>query len=226
MNDIVLRLQKVTKTYGGNGNVPLVEIFKGLDFYVKRNEVVGLFSPSGSGKTTFLQIAGLLDRKCSGDIYINGSKVNAKNDFQTSMIRRKNIGFVFQFHHLIQEFSALENIAMPAIIAGDTMSNASKTALSLLNSLDIYKQANKKPHEMSGGEQQRVAIARALINSPKLILADEPSGNLDTKQSIEMFKLFEKIRNEFSTTFLIITHNNDLSKLADRIINIKDGEII
>ena len=126
MNDIVLRLQKVTKTYGGNGNVPLVEIFKGLDFNVKRNEVVGLFSPSGSGKTTFLQIAGLLDSKCSGDIYINGSKVNAKNDFQTSMIRRKNIGFVFQFHHLIQEFSALENIILPLLFDGTSKKIAVK----------------------------------------------------------------------------------------------------
>ena len=151
MNDNVLRLHKVTKTYGGSGNVPLVEIFKGLDLNVKRNEVVGLFSPSGSGKTTFLQIAGLLDSKCSGDIYINGSIVDAKNDFQTSRVRRKNIGFVFQFHHLIQEFSALENIILPLLFDGTSKKIAVKKGQHLLEKVGLGKRMDNRPAELSGG---------------------------------------------------------------------------
>ena len=226
MNDIVLRLHKVTKTYGGNGNVPLVEIFKGLDFNVKRNEVVGLFSPSGSGKTTFLQIAGLLDSKCSGDIYINGSKVNAKNDFQTSMIRRKNIGFVFQFHHLLPEFTALENTCLPGYIAKKHKKDSIERAKFLLHTLGLNKRINHRPSELSGGDQQRVSIARALMNEPKVILADEPSGNLDTKTADEIHNLFFKLREELGLTFVIVTHNIKLAELADRKIVMKDGLII
>ena len=204
MNDIVLRLHKVTKTYGGNGNVPLVEIFKGLDFNVKRNEVVGLFSPSGSGKTTFLQIAGLLDSKCSGDIYINGSKVNAKNDFQTSKIRRKNIGFVFQFHHLIQEFSALENIILPLLFDGTSEKIAVKKGQHLLEKVGLGKRMDNRPAELSGGEQQRVAICRAIINEPALLLADEPTGNLDQSTTSKVMTFLIELIKEHNLSLIHI----------------------
>ena len=158
MSNTVLKLQKVTKIFGGKGDLPLVEIFNGMDFSVKTNEVVGLFSPSGSGKTTFLQIAGLLDSKFSGDVYINGAIVDAKNDFQTSITRRKNIGFVFQFHHLIQEFSALENIIFPLLFDGIPKKIAIKKGKDLLEKVGLGKRLNNRPAELSGGEQQRVAM--------------------------------------------------------------------
>ena len=200
-------------------------ILKNINIKIKKNEIVALQGPSGAGKTTLLKAIGSLDNIDSGSIFFDDQDITLFNNQEQCFFRNQSVGFVFQFHNLLPEFSALENITIPALVGGKTMKEASKSALHLLKSLKIDKQANQKPHEMSGGEQQRVAIARALINSPKLILADEPSGNLDSKQSIEMFKLFERIRNEFSTTFLIITHNNHLAKLADRIINIKDGEI-
>ena len=226
MNDIVLRLQKVTKTYGGNGNVPLVEIFKGLDFYVKRNEVVGLFSPSGSGKTTFLQIAGLLDRKCSGDIYINGSKVKAKNDFQTSMIRRKNIGFVFQFHHLIQEFSALENIVLPLLFDGTSEEIAVKKGQHLLEKVGLGKRMDNRPAELSGGEQQRVAICRAIINEPALLLADEPTGNLDQSTTSKVMSFLIELIKEHNISAIIASHNPMISQIVDKNANIEGGKIV
>ena len=226
MNDIVLRLQKVTKTYGGNGNVPLVEIFKGLDFYVKRNEVVGLFSPSGSGKTTFLQIAGLLDRKYSGDIYINGSKVNAKNDFQTSMIRRKNIGFVFQFHHLIQEFSALENIILPLLFDGTSKKIAVKKGQHLLEKVGLGKRMDNRPAELSGGEQQRVAICRAIINEPVLLLADEPTGNLDQSTTSKVMTFLIELIKEHNISAIIASHNPMISQIVDKNAKIESGKIV
>ena len=226
MNDIVLRLQKVTKTYGGNGNVPLVEIFKGLDFNVKRNEVVGLFSPSGSGKTTFLQIAGLLDSKCSGDIYINGSKVNAKNDIQTSMIRRKNIGFVFQFHHLIQEFSALENIILPLLFDGTSKKIAVKKGQHLLEKVGLGKRMDNRPAELSGGEQQRVAICRAIINEPALLLADEPTGNLDQSTTSKVMTFLIELIKEHNISAIIASHNPMISQIVDKNAKIESGKIV
>ncbi len=226
MNDIVLRLHKVTKTYGGNGNIPLVEIFKGLDFKVKRNEVVGLFSPSGSGKTTFLQIAGLLDSKCSGDIYINGSKVNPKNDFQTSMIRRKNIGFVFQFHHLIQEFSALENIILPLLFDGTSKKIAVKKGQHLLEKVGLGKRMDNRPAELSGGEQQRVAICRAIINEPALLLADEPTGNLDQSTTSKVMTFLIELIKEHSISAIIASHNPIISQIVDKNAKIESGKIV
>ena len=226
MNDIVLRLQKVTKTYGGNGNVPSVEIFKGLDFYVKRNEVVGLFSPSGSGKTTFLQIAGLLDSKCSGDIFINGSEVNTKNDFQTSMIRRKNIGFVFQFHHLIQEFSALENIILPLLFDGTSEKIAVKKGQHLLEKVGLGKRINNRPAELSGGEQQRVAICRAIINEPALLLADEPTGNLDQSTTSKVMSFLIELIKEHNISAIIASHNPMISQIVDKNAKIEGGKIV
>ena len=226
MNDIVLRLQKVTKTYGGNGNVPLVEIFKGLDFYVKRNEVVGLFSPSGSGKTTFLQIAGLLDSKFSGDIYFHSSRVDPENDFQTSFLRRKNIGFVFQFHHLIQEFSALENIILPLLFDGTSEKIAVKKGQHLLEKVGLGKRMDNRPAELSGGEQQRVAICRAIINEPALLLADEPTGNLDQSTTSKVMTFLIELIKEHNISAIIASHNPMISQIVDKNAKIESGKIV
>ena len=226
MSNTVLKLQKVTKTFGGKGDVPLVEIFNGMDFSVKTNEVVGLFSPSGSGKTTFLQIAGLLDSKFSGDIYINGSIVDAKNDFQTSRVRRKNIGFVFQFHHLIQEFSALENIIFPLRFDGIPKKIAVKKGKDLLEKVGLGKRMDNRPAELSGGEQQRVAICRAIINEPALLLADEPTGNLDQSTTSRVMSFLIELIKEHNISAIIASHNPMISKLVDKNAKIADGKIL
>ena len=226
MNDIVLKLQKVTKVFGGRGNVPSIEIFKGMDFTIKRNEVVGLFSPSGSGKTTFLQIAGLLDSKFSGNVYINGSRVDAKNDFQTSIIRRKNIGFVFQFHHLIQEFSALENITFPLLFDGISKKIATKKALHLLEKVGLGNRMNNRPAELSGGEQQRVAICRAIVNEPALLFADEPTGNLDQSTTSKVMRFLLELIKEHNISAIIASHNPMISELVDKNAKIADGKIV
>ncbi|MAQ31773.1 MAG: lipoprotein-releasing system ATP-binding protein LolD [Flavobacteriales bacterium] len=201
-------------------------VLNNVSLEIKENEIVALQGPSGAGKTTLLKSIGLLDSIDSGKIIFNTKDITLFNEKQRCFFRNQEIGFVFQFHNLLPEFSGLENICMPSLIAGHSFKDAKNTALQLMEDLNIVDQKNKKPAQMSGGEQQRVAIARALINSPKLILADEPSGNLDSKHSQSMFKLFDEIRNRFNTTFLIITHNNKLSKICDRIIQIEDGEII
>ena len=226
MSNIVLSLQRVTKIFGGKGDVPLAEIFKGMDFNVKRNEVVGLFSPSGSGKTTFLQIAGLLDSQFSGDIYINGSKVDTKNDFQTSIIRRKNIGFVFQFHHLIQEFSALENIIFPLLFEGISKKIAIKKGQHLLEKVGLGKRMDNRPAELSGGEQQRVAICRAIINEPTLLLADEPTGNLDQSTTSKVMSFLIELIKEHNISAIIASHNPTISQLVDKNAKIADGKIV
>lgn len=226
MSNIVLSLQRVTKIFGGKGDVPLAEIFKGMDFNVKRNEVVGLFSPSGSGKTTFLQIAGLLDSQFSGDIYINGSKVDTKNDFQTSIIRRKNIGFVFQFHHLIQEFSALENIIFPLLFEGISKGIAVRKGQQLLEKVGLGKRMDNRPAELSGGEQQRVAICRAIINEPALLLADEPTGNLDQSTTSKVMSFLIELIKEHNISAIIASHNPTISQLVDKNAKIADGKIV
>jgi|TARA_B000000557_G_scaffold79989_1_gene64193 lipoprotein-releasing system ATP-binding protein len=226
MSNIVLSLQRVTKIFGGKGDVPLAEIFKGMDFNVKRNEVVGLFSPSGSGKTTFLQIAGLLDSQFSGDIYINGSKVDTKNDFQTSIIRRKNIGFVFQFHHLIQEFSALENIIFPLLFEGISKGIAVRKGQQLLEKVGLGKRMDNRPAELSGGEQQRVAICRAIINEPTLLLADEPTGNLDQSTTSKVMSFLIELIKEHNISAIIASHNPTISQLVDKNAKIADGKIV
>ena len=226
MSNIVLSLQRVTKIFGGKGDVPLAEIFKGMDFNVKRNEVVGLFSPSGSGKTTFLQIAGLLDSQFSGDIYINGSKVDTKNDFQTSIIRRKNIGFVFQFHHLIQEFSALENIIFPLLFEGISKGIAVRKGQQLLEKVGLGKRMDNRPAELSGGDQQRVAICRAIINEPTLLLADEPTGNLDQSTTSKVMSFLIELIKEHNISAIIASHNPTISQLVDKNAKIADGKIV
>ena len=226
MSNIVLRLQKVTKMFGGKGDVPSVEIFKGMNFTIKRNEVVGLFSPSGSGKTTFLQIAGLLDSKFSGKVFINGSSVDAKNDFQTSIIRRKNIGFVFQFHHLIQEFSALENIIFPLLFDGISKKTAIQKGQHLLEKVGLGRRMNNRPAELSGGEQQRVAICRAIINEPALLLADEPTGNLDQSTTSKVMTFLIELIREHNISAIIASHNPLISKLVDKNAQIVGGDIV
>ena len=226
MSNIVLRLQKVTKMFGGKGDVPSVEIFKGMNFTIKRNEVVGLFSPSGSGKTTFLQIAGLLDSKFSGKVFINGLSVDAKNDFQTSIIRRKNIGFVFQFHHLIQEFSALENTIFPLLFDGTSKKTAIKKGQNLLDKVGLGKRMNNRPAELSGGEQQRVAICRAIINEPALLLADEPTGNLDQSTTSKVMTFLIELIREHNISAIIASHNPLISKLVDKNAQIVGGDIV
>jgi lipoprotein-releasing system ATP-binding protein len=218
MSNIVLSLQRVTKIFGGKGDVPLAEIFKGMDFNVKRNEVVGLFSPSGSGKTTF--------RQFSGDIYINGSKVDTKNDFQTSIIRRKNIGFVFQFHHLIQEFSALENIIFPLLFEGISKGIAVRKGQQLLEKVGLGKRMDNRPAELSGGEQQRVAICRAIINEPTLLLADEPTGNLDQSTTSKVMSFLIELIKEHNISAIIASHNPTISQLVDKNAKIADGKIV
>ena len=226
MSNIVLKLQKVTKVFGGRGDVPSVEIFKGMNFTIERNEVVGLFSPSGSGKTTFLQIAGLLDSKFSGNVFINGSSVDAKNDFQTSIIRRKNIGFVFQFHHLIQEFSALENTIFPLLFDGTSKKTAIKKGQNLLEKVGLGKRMNNRPAELSGGEQQRVAICRAIINEPALLLADEPTGNLDQSTTSKIMTFLIELIREHNISAIIASHNPLISKLVDKNAQIVGGDIV
>ena len=216
----MIEAKKIYKSFGTN------TILKGVNIKINQNEIVALQGPSGAGKTTLLKSLGLLDSIDSGSILFNDKDITKFNEKEKCFFRNQEIGFVFQFHNLLPEFSALENICMPSLIAGNSFEESKKRSQKLLKALNISGQKNHKPAEMSGGEQQRVAIARALINSPKLILADEPSGNLDSRNSSDMFNIFSHIRDEFQTTFLIITHNNKLANLCDRIISIEDGEIV
>lgn len=203
-----------------------LNVLKGIDLHIKEKEIVSIVGASGAGKTTLLQIIGTLDKANKGDLYIGNTHIAKLSDKKLSEFRNKNIGFVFQFHHLLPEFTALENICIPAWIAGESKKNAEKKAYELLELMGLTERANHKPAEMSGGEQQRVAVARALINNPKVILADEPSGNLDSHNRKELHEMFFDIRDKFGTTFVIITHDNELAEMADRKITISDGLII
>ena len=216
----MIEINNITKSFNTHS------VLKNISMQIHQNEIVALQGPSGAGKTTLLKSIGLLDSVDSGSILFEKKNITKFNEKQKCFFRNQEIGFVFQFHNLLPEFSALENICMPALIAGQSFKTANEMGKELMLALNIEAQKDQKPNEMSGGEQQRVAIARALINSPKLILADEPSGNLDSQNSTDMFNLFNKIRDDFQTTFFIITHNNKLAKLCDRIIKIEDGEIV
>ena len=208
--------------YKSFGNV---EVIKGIDIQINKGEIVTIVGASGAGKTTLLQIIGTLEKADKGDVIINGQNVNKMNKKTLAAFRNKNIGFVFQFHHLLPEFTALENICIPAFIAGETKSNALDKAMHLLEYLNLTDRANHKPSMLSGGEQQRVAVARALINDPAVILADEPSGNLDSQNAKELHELFFKLREQTGQTFVIVTHNPELAQMADRTLTIKDGKI-
>jgi lipoprotein-releasing system ATP-binding protein len=202
-----------------------LEILKGVDLEIKSSEVVSIVGSSGAGKTTLLTILGTLDRPSSGEVHIAGENVFAMNDKKLAAFRNQNIGFVFQFHHLLPEFTALENICIPAFIAKLGKKEAELKAMQLLELFNLKERASHKPSELSGGEQQRVAVARALINDPKVIFADEPSGNLDSKNATELHQLFFKLRDELKQTFVIVTHNNELAQMADRMLVMKDGRI-
>jgi lipoprotein-releasing system ATP-binding protein len=210
----------ITKSYGE------LKVLKGIDITIQKGEVVSIVGASGAGKTTLLQIVGTLDRPDAGSVMYNGSDVSRLRGKSLSAFRNANIGFVFQFHQLLPEFTALENVCIPAYIAGKGKSEAEKRALELLGFLSLSERLDHKPSELSGGEQQRVAVARALVNNPSVILADEPSGNLDTENKNELHKLFFRLRDNFGQTIIIVTHDRQLAAMSDRILQIKDGMIV
>lgn len=201
------------------------EILKGISFHIQPSEVVSLVGPSGAGKSTLLSILGTLDQPNSGRVLIDNTDVFQLNQKKMASFRNQNIGFVFQFHHLLPEFTALENVMIPALISGKSNKIAENTAKELLSRVGLAHRFNHKPSELSGGEQQRVAVARALINHPKVIFADEPTGNLDSHNAEMLHQLFFELRKEFGQTFVIVTHNEHLAQMADRTIHISDGKI-
>jgi lipoprotein-releasing system ATP-binding protein len=203
-----------------------VEVLKGVDLEINKGEVVAIVGPSGSGKSTLLHILGTLDKADKGDVSINNSRISSLSGNKLASFRNKHIGFVFQFHHLLPEFTALENVCIPGWLAGKKRKEVEEKAKELLVLLGLKERMQNKPNEMSGGEQQRVAVARALINSPEIIFADEPTGNLDSANAKELHQLFFELREKFNQTFLIVTHNEELAKLSDRILYMKDGKIV
>lgn len=203
-----------------------LEVLKSVSLEIEKGEVLSIVGKSGAGKSTLLHILGTLDRATSGEVIFAGEKIKSLNDKKLSAFRNKNIGFVFQFHHLLPEFTALENVCIPAYIDKQNPADAQKRAKELLDYLGLSARLDHKPSQMSGGEQQRVAVARALINKPLVIFADEPSGNLDTNTSRELHDLFFKLRSEYQQTFVIVTHNQELAEMTDRTINMKDGFIL
>lgn len=216
----MIDIKNITKSFG-----PL-QVLKGIDLHINAGEVVSIVGPSGAGKTTLLQIMGTLDKPDQGTINIDGVDVGNLSKKKLSNFRNKHIGFVFQFHQLLPEFTALENVMIPAFIAGTGYSEAKKSAVELLAFMGLADRENHKPAELSGGEKQRVAVARALINKPAVIFADEPSGSLDTKNKRELHQLFFDLRDRFGQTFVIVTHDEDLARLTDRTIHMKDGVIL
>jgi lipoprotein-releasing system ATP-binding protein len=218
-------MEMVTGT-GIHKSFGTLEVLKGIDISIKEGEVISIVGPSGAGKTTLLQILGSLDRPDSGTVSINGVEISKLSEYQLARFRNENIGFVFQFHQLLPEFTAVENVIIPALIKGGSKPKAEKRAKELLDFLNLSERLEHKPSELSGGEKQRVAIARALMNSPAVVFADEPSGNLDSKSQEELQQLFFSLRNEFNQTFVIVTHDLHLAGMCDRMVSMKDGVII
>lgn len=216
---MILKATNIHKSYG------TLPILKGVDIDVQRGEIVSIVGASGAGKSTFLHIIGTLDKADKGELYINESPIHKLSSNEVSAFRNKHIGFVFQFHHLLPEFTALENICIPAFINGTTKQKAENRAMELLDILGVTDRAHHKPNQLSGGEQQRVSVARALINSPALVLADEPSGNLDSENAASLHQLFFHLRDTMNQTFIIVTHNEELANISDRTVHMRDGLI-
>lgn len=217
---MILSAKGLTKSYGE------LPILKGIDLEVQKGEVISIVGSSGAGKTTLLQILGTLDRPDQGELLIEGVNPFSLTSNNLSAFRNKSVGFIFQFHQLLPEFTALENICLPSLIGGERMANAQAKALKLIERFGLKQRANHKPAELSGGEQQRIAVCRALINDPKVIFADEPSGNLDSQNSEALHQLFFELRDELGQTFVIVTHNENLANMADRKLVMKDGIIL
>jgi lipoprotein-releasing system ATP-binding protein len=219
VNSVLVKASHIQKSYG-----PL-QVLKGINLEVNQGEVVAVVGASGAGKSTLLHILGTLDRPDEGKVWLDGKDVFSYSSKQLAAYRNRSIGFVFQFHNLLPEFSALENVMMPAWIAGYSRKEVKQRAVDLLMMLGLSHRLDHKPSELSGGEQQRTAVARALINQPSLVLADEPSGNLDSKNADELHHLFFELRKKMNQTFIIVTHNTSFASMADRIVEIKDGQV-
>ena len=215
----MIKLEGITKSFGS------LQVLKGIDLEINKGEIVSIVGPSGAGKTTLLQIMGTLDEPDAGTVQIDGTVVSRMKEKELSAFRNKNIGFVFQFHQLLPEFTALENVMIPALIAGISSKEANDRAMKILDFMGLVDRASHKPNELSGGEKQRVAVARALINDPAVILADEPSGSLDTHNKEDLHQLFFDLRERLGQTFVIVTHDEGLSKITDRTIHMVDGMI-
>jgi lipoprotein-releasing system ATP-binding protein len=216
----MLRAKNIIKSYGD------LAILKGVDLDIQRGEVVSIVGPSGSGKSTLLHILGTLDKADAGEIYLGDQRIDNMSSSQLASFRNKHIGFVFQFHHLLPEFSALENVCIPGLLAKRSKKEVTARAMELLDTLGLKNRLDNKPNALSGGEQQRVAVARALINQPDIVFADEPTGNLDSANAKELHELFFSLRQQFQQTFLIVTHNEELSTMSDRVLHMRDGKII
>jgi lipoprotein-releasing system ATP-binding protein len=215
----VIEIKNITKSFGA------LQVLKGIDLTIDKNEVVSIVGPSGSGKTTLLQILGTLDKPDSGSIVINGQRISGLKDKELARFRNQEIGFIFQFHQLLPEFTALENVMMPALIGGMSKPEAQDKALDLITMLGLSDRAEHKPNELSGGEKQRIAVARALVNDPAVVLADEPSGSLDTQNKEDLHQLFFDLRDRLGQTFVIVTHDEKLAELTDRTIHLVDGQL-
>ena len=224
MNKPVLELASIRKSFS-KGSSNKIEVLKGVDLQLFPGEIVALVAPSGAGKSTLLQIAGLLDKPLSGKIFIDGQEIQNKSDNQLTMVRRREIGFVYQFHHLLPEFSSRENIDLPQLANGFPSKDAKRRSNELLDLVNLANRSNHRPAELSGGEQQRIAICRALANKPKIILADEPTGNLDQNTTLSVFESLLKIVKKTNLAALIATHNLDLAKRMDRVVELIDGKI-
>ena len=216
----MIQINGLEKNYG------TLQVLKGINLEIADRSVISIVGASGAGKSTLLHIIGTLDQPTKGTVLIDNTDLYSLSDKKLAQYRNQNIGFIFQFHHLLPEFTAVENVALPALIAGRSHAEAFKRAKELLDFLKLGERLTHKPSQLSGGEQQRVAVARALANNPKLVLADEPSGNLDTENARSLHQLFLDLRDEFGQTFVVVTHNTDLAKLADKTIEMKDGRII
>ena len=216
----MLKATNITRNYND------LSVLKGVDIFVNKGEIVSIVGSSGAGKSTLLHILGSLDKANSGEIWINNERIDTLKEKELAKFRNQHIGFVFQFHHLLPEFTALENVCIPGWIAGTPKNELEQRALELLKILGLQDRATHKPLELSGGEQQRVAVARALINNPDIVFADEPTGNLDSKHAQELHELFLHLQKTMGQTFLIVTHNEALAKMSDRVVHMKDGYIV